>query len=54
MLCLLGLHRWRWFSLATNELNGSACHISQCVHCRKIKGGWSEPRYFRKQFDGMP
>jgi hypothetical protein len=40
MMCFVFFHRWRWFSLYDPGELRSNLHVSQCLRCRKIVGGW--------------
>lgn len=41
--CLIGRHRWQWFSLPDINPLGESVRISQCRDCRRIAGGWLGP-----------
>ena len=38
--CLIGLRGWRWYSLHDPGELRSNPHVSQCLHCSRIVGGW--------------
>lgn len=38
--CLLRGHVWRWYALHDPGELRSHVHVSQCLDCRKIVGGW--------------
>ena len=40
VLCFIGLHRWRWFSLRDATEPDRGLHASQCQNCGRIVGGW--------------
>jgi hypothetical protein len=42
--CLFGAHAWRWYSLYDPGELRSNVHVSQCLHCRKVVGGWRGDR----------
>lgn len=38
--CWLGAHVWRWYSLHDPGELRSTVHVSQCLNCGRIAGGW--------------
>jgi len=45
MRCWFGNHVWGWFSLTEGQAPFNTARISQCLRCRKIKGGWVGKEY---------
>ncbi len=39
--CVLKGHRWAWFTLYdTDARTPINLHVSQCIRCRRMVGGW--------------
>jgi len=45
LLCLVGLHAWRWVRSEPSPVVGIPWHVERCDTCEKVRRRYRDPRF---------